>query len=167
MRGLIRAVFSQLKKKVYYYKEEKVYFKHVLSIDGFRNVLRRLEEAKIYITSLTTDRHKQIRNTNQIKKYITHQFDVWHVGRNIKKKLLKLAKKKCNKELNHWIKAIVNHFWWCCASCGGNDKELEEKWTSILYHMNDRHHCIGKGTLSTKSVSTRIYPKKSETVSHI
>ena len=73
-------------------------------------------------------------------KDTTHQFDIWHVGRNIKKKLSKAARKKSNSELNNWIKAIINHFWWCCASCNENALELKEKWTSILYHITDRHH---------------------------
>ena len=38
-----------------------------------------------------------------------------------------------------WIKAIINHFWWSCASCNGNAKELKEKWVSILYHITNRH----------------------------
>ena len=115
-----------------------------MELDGFKNVLRRLEEAKIFIKSLTTDRHKQIRAFfRKCKQYITHQFDVWHVGRNIKKRLIKFAKKKCNQELNAWIKAIINHFWWSCASCHGNAKELEEKWTSILNHITDKHHWRG------------------------
>ena len=58
---------------------------------------------------------------------IQHQFNVWHVGKNIKKKLLSYSRKKKCKKLNPWIKAIINHFWWCCASCHGNVVDLKEK----------------------------------------
>ena len=76
-------------------------------------------------------------------KHILHQFDVWHVGKNIKKKLVKLAKKKSCRSLNQWIKAIINHFRWCCASCEGDPENLKEKWLSILYHITDRHRWKG------------------------
>ena len=42
-----------------------------------------------------TDRHQQIRAYMKKERAdITHQFDIWHVGKNIKKKLVKKAKKK-------------------------------------------------------------------------
>ena len=115
-----------------------------MELDGLKKVLERLESLGLAFKSLTTDRHKQVRKyMRQLKKYISHQFDVWHMGRNIKKQLTKAGKKKSCKELNCWIKAIINHFWWCCASCKGDPIELREKWTSILYHITDRHRWRG------------------------
>ena len=73
------------------------------------------------------------------RKNIKHQRDVWHVGKNIKKKLVKSGKKKANADLQPWIKAIINHFWWCCASCEGNVIMLKEKWLSILNHVCNKH----------------------------
>ena len=73
------------------------------------------------------------------RKDIRHQFDIWHVSKNLKKKLTKIAKKKCCSELHYWIKSIVNHFWWCCASCNGNVVDLREKWLSILNHIKNEH----------------------------
>lgn len=64
-------------------------------------------------------------------------------GTKYQEKLTKAAKKKSCQELGCWIKAIINHFWWCCASCHENPKELYEKWVSILYHISDRHHWEG------------------------
>lgn len=115
-----------------------------MELDGLKHVLQRMSESTISITSLTTDRHKQVRKfMRKEKKEINHQFDVWHMGKNIKKKLSKLAKQKRNMDLNPWIKSIINHFWWACASCNGNATELKEKWTSILYHITDRHQWKG------------------------
>ena len=92
------------------------------------------------IESLTTDRHIQIRAymKNQ-RDDIKHQFDIWHVGKNVKKKLVKLAKKKGCHDLNEWIKSIINHFWWCCANCNKDHMLLREKWVSILHHIRNKH----------------------------
>ena len=38
-----------------------------------------------------------------------------------------------------WIKSIINHFWWCCATSIGKPEQLKEKWMSILYHTTNRH----------------------------
>ena len=116
--------------------------------DGFKSVVDRLQEHGIKIGSITADRLKQIRSyMRKFLKHILHQFDVWHVGKNIKKKLVKLAKKKSCRSLNQWIKAIINHFRWCCASCEGDPENLKEKWLSILYQITDRHQWKGFKTL--------------------
>ena len=66
-----------------------------MELDGLKHVLKRLEEYFLPITSLTTDRHKQVRSyMHKEKGEILHQFDVWHVGKNIKKKLAKFGKQK-------------------------------------------------------------------------
>lgn len=117
-----------------------------MELQGLKNVLRRLEDQKIKVSSLTTDRHKQVRSfLKRERKDINHQFDVWHIGRNIKKKLTKIVKKKSCIDLQPWIKSIINHFWWCCASCEGDLNDLKESWLSILYHITDRHRWkVGK-----------------------
>lgn len=58
---------------------------------------------------------------------ITYQFDVWHVGKSIKKVLFGASKLKACKELKPWIRAIINHFWWRCGSCNGDVLEVKEK----------------------------------------
>ena len=73
------------------------------------------------------------------RNYIKHQFDIWHVGENIKKKLAKKAKKRACNDLNKWIKSVIDHFWWCCASCNNNPVLLREKWVSIRYHIKNKH----------------------------
>ena len=115
-----------------------------MELDGFKKVLERIENNGVKINSLTTDRHKQLRSfIRKERKDIKHQFDVWHVGKNIKKKLLKLAKKITCSDLKPWIKAVINHFWWSCSSCNGNVKELKEKWISILCHVTNKHRWEG------------------------
>ena len=66
-----------------------------------KKVVERLQDFGIKIGSITTDRHKQIRAyMRKFLKHILQQFDVWHVGKNIKKKVAKLAKKKSCRDLN-------------------------------------------------------------------
>lgn len=111
---------------------------------GMVKVLERLEWDGVEIRSLTTDRHKQVRKYLRTEKEdIVHQFDVWHVSKNIKKKLALLAKKKTCKELLNWVKSVVNHFWWACATSKGDPVMLKEKWLSLLNHVQNEHSWPG------------------------
>ena len=38
-----------------------------------------------------------------------------------------------------WIKAIINHLWWCCASSIGSEELIREKWLSMLNHIRGIH----------------------------
>jgi hypothetical protein len=40
-----------------------------------------------------------------------HQFDVWHLTKIIKNKLVQKAKTKGCEHLGLWIKAVRNHLW--------------------------------------------------------
>ena len=61
----------------------------------FQKVLRGMEARDINIKQITTDRHVQIKKfMREERPNISHQFDIWHVCKNIRKKLSKVAKKK-------------------------------------------------------------------------
>ena len=111
---------------------------------GLEILLEKLQKFDLKIASLTTDRHVQIRAFLK-KDYpeLHHQFDVWHFGKSIKKALSSLAKRKDCQPLGLWIKAVVNHLWWCCATCEGDEHLLKEKWLSILYHIRGIHSWEG------------------------
>ena len=49
------------------------------------------------------------------------------------------AKKKGCTDINNWTKSIINHSWWCCATCNKDPTLLREKWVSILYHIRNVH----------------------------
>jgi len=74
---------------------------------------------------------------------IDHQFDIWHFGKSIKKRISQAAKRRDCSELGPWIKSIVNHLWWCCASCEGDEQLLLEKWKSIIFHIQGIHSWDG------------------------
>ena len=74
---------------------------------------------------------------------ISHQVDIWHVCKNIHKKLSKAAKMKSTITLSKWIKSICNHFGGHVATCSGCKHTLREKWRSILFHIQDKNNWLG------------------------
>ena len=61
--------------------------------EGLIRALSRVQKQNFKIKSLTTDRHPQIIKYMREKTKIKHQFDIWHVSKSIKKKLVAAAKK--------------------------------------------------------------------------
>ena len=107
---------------------------------GFKKVLQSIKDSDINITKITTDRHIQVKKyLREEEQDIEHQFDVWHFSKNIKKKLLAASKKRNCNALTKWIKSIINHFWWACATCNGEEELLKEKWTSVIFHVQNKH----------------------------
>lgn len=43
----------------------------------------------------------------------------------------------------------MNHLWWCCETCEGDEVELKEKWLHLLCHMVSKHNW-GNATKYTK-----------------
>ena len=64
---------------------------------------------------------------------------MWHFGKSIKKTLSEIVKKRDCQQVSLWIKAIINHLWWCCASLIGNEELIREKWLSMLNHIRGIH----------------------------
>ena len=111
---------------------------------GFKKVLKEMKDEQIKVSQLTTDRHIQIKKyLREEETEINHQFDVWHFGKNIKKMLLTTAKKKSCNELNNWIRSVINHLWWACATCENDEEMLREKWTSVIFHVQNKHSWTG------------------------
>ena len=64
--------------------------------------------------------------------FVTHQFDVWHFVKNIKKRLHKVGKNKSCENLQKWTKSIPNQR-------NGDEELLPEKWLNILFHVQNIH----------------------------
>lgn len=81
-----------------------------MEVEGFRRCMTYLIEKSFKIKLLATDRYVQIRSlvTKEFPK-IDHQFDVWHLAKSIRKKLLQKSKTSGCEELSSWIRAICNH----------------------------------------------------------
>ncbi|KAJ8049559.1 hypothetical protein HOLleu_02345 [Holothuria leucospilota] len=110
---------------------------------GFKKCVDKIEGNNIKVSLVATDRHAGIRKLIRTDyPHITHNFDVWHFVKSLRKKLLAKAKKKDCDELAPWIQAICNHLWWCCQHCGQDAKTLREMWTSILKHIVNVHSWV-------------------------
>ena len=73
--------------------------------EGFIRVVENLKK-KVNLRAVSTDRHIQIKKlmrTDPRFSEIIHQFDPWHVAKNISKQLVKSSKSKGNKILYRMI----------------------------------------------------------------
>ena len=116
-----------------------------MEAEAFRCCMTYLLDLGFTIQVLAADRHVQIRSIMS-KEYSStnHQFNVWHLSNNLKKKLVQKAKGKGCEELGLWIKAICNHLWWCASNCNGDKDWLQENWTSVVHHIVNQHTFTGE-----------------------
>ena len=107
--------------------------------------LQFLISSGLKIHTLATDRHTGVQSLLK-ENYpdIKHQFDVWHVAKNVTKKLHKKSLKKEANELMPWIRHIGNHLYWSAQSCNGDGELLKAKWMSCIYHITDVHSWNGE-----------------------
>ena len=113
-------------------------------MEGLKRCLNNLSDHGVEIASLATDRHPSVRKTMEDDyTEIRHEYDLWHIVKNIKKRLL--ASKK--EELTPWVNAIANHLWYCASACEGNAILMKEMWTSILHHIKNQHTWTGGAEL--------------------
>lgn len=64
--------------------------------EGFIRTVKRLDE-QLELSAVSTDRHIQIKklmDTDERFTHLIHQFDPWHMAKNINKKLTLLSKQK-------------------------------------------------------------------------
>ena len=74
------------------------------------------------------------------------------------------AKKKDCGEINNWIKSVINHFWWACATCLGDANLLQEKWIGLLYHVRGIHQWQVGGDMKTCEHDDFTELKQAETI---
>ena len=113
-----------------------------MEVLGYERGMDYLLQQGLNIELCTTDRHVQVRKRHKDKYApmgIKHEFDVYHMTNTIRKKLRAMAKKPKLQKIGPWIQSVTNHLWWCAATCGRDADILVEKWTSITYHVTNRH----------------------------
>ena len=111
----------------------------VMEKEGLLRCLDSLKESNLKIAQIATDRHPQICAYFDRQTEIIHQFDLWHVAKSISKKLSAKARSKNTEKLATWIRSVVNHLWWSCASCEGSVEMLRDMWNSTLHHVVNVH----------------------------
>ncbi|XP_035665525.1 uncharacterized protein LOC118408774 [Branchiostoma floridae] len=112
--------------------------------EGLERCLQSLEEDDMNIECLATDRHRGVAAMmRKDYKDIKHEFDIFHVSKNVTSKLRTKAKKATCKPLGEWMKSVSNHLWHSCKTCLENPELLREKWTSLLNHIANRHRWSG------------------------
>ncbi|CAG2211919.1 unnamed protein product [Mytilus edulis] len=95
-----------------------------MELIGFQRSLASIEAADLTVGVVVTDRHVQIRKamaTDHSNK--KHQFDVWHLSKSIKKKILVIKPQKLLNEVKPWIPSICNHIWYCSRQADGDSDE--------------------------------------------
>ncbi|XP_044178092.1 uncharacterized protein LOC122960162 [Acropora millepora] len=104
----------------------------------------------IIIKAFISDRHSQItkwmkdecpKKCRELgKPIIDHFFDLWHIGKKIKKLLTKLSKEKGMEAIGRWKKACVCHFYWCVTSTQAKLQQvILAKFRSFQYHILNQH----------------------------
>ncbi|XP_062602753.1 uncharacterized protein LOC134264468, partial [Saccostrea cucullata] len=107
-----------------------------------RRSVRFLEESRVVISQLVTDRHLQVAKwVRENMPNTVHNIDVWHVAKGLKKKLVALSKEKDCQDVVDWIKSITYHLYWVPSStlADEEDEMKWEKWSSILNHIQNVH----------------------------
>ena len=145
--------FSVVQKKMYGNDLEK---------EGCKELLHRLVSEGITIDTFVTDQNdkigKMMRTADDFKS-INHSFDVWHMAKNLKKKLVKAAKKV--ERLTVWIEPVVTHFWYACEWCDGDGSLLLEIFHSCLLHLANKHAWTEDpfaAQRKTSETTTKPYP---------
>ena len=78
-----------------------------MEVLGFERCLKQLLDNGFVVEAIATDRYVQVRSLMK-RKYpaIKHQFDIWHLGKSIKKKLHAISHKRINTDLSPWSQVI-------------------------------------------------------------
>ncbi|XP_053390057.1 uncharacterized protein LOC128552984 [Mercenaria mercenaria] len=116
-----------------------------MELEGLQRAVSNLKKEGISITEIITDRHLQIQKwIRENLPETRHSFDVWHIAKGIKKKLIGIAKEKDCGVVYSWVKSITNHVYWSAASSKEGDEELiVDKWKSVASHIQNIHHGHG------------------------
>ena len=111
-----------------------------LEVDGCMHALEELLEVGMSIEMLGTDCNYSVALRLRTEHpNITHQYDVYHLDKRVRKKLVAKAKIKENADLLPWIKSVSRHLWYCAHNCHEDPVELLEKWKSAVHHISNRH----------------------------
>lgn len=110
-----------------------------MELEGLRRSLDFIHEW-LDISTLITDRHRQIAKFIRENHDILHLYDIWHIAKGLSKKLEAAAKLKGCNEIRPWIQSIVNHLYWAAVSTEtGQGDLIVAKWVSVVNHIANKH----------------------------
>ncbi|KAH7972204.1 hypothetical protein HPB52_009145 [Rhipicephalus sanguineus] len=108
--------------------------------EGLQRALHELTHLGLQIESLVTDRHSEIKAfMKQYYPAICHLFDLWHIGKGLKKKIVALGRTRQHESVLGWRKTIIRHLYWCAINSKGNEALFLARWLSILRHIVNVH----------------------------
>jgi hypothetical protein len=124
--------------------DENVANSYWLEPEGLERCIKSLEDHGCKVKTLATDRHPSINKMmRETYSHIEHEFDLWHIVKGMKKKLLSNK----NPELLPWVRTISNHLWYSAAFCNGDAVKLKESWLGMLHHITNEHQWISGETV--------------------
>ncbi|KAM4642780.1 uncharacterized protein O3C94_017066 [Discoglossus pictus] len=97
-----------------------------------------IEDVEVHVVA-TECRNGIKKVMNERYNCLSHQYNAWHYGKGLRKKILAASRKQGCQDIAKWIPAIINHLWYSCKACGGNVDELRERWRSFVYHIKNKH----------------------------
>ncbi|KAG1928637.1 hypothetical protein F2P79_023507 [Pimephales promelas] len=113
---------------------------NIMEKEGFIQTVDKLTQ-EIKVVEFCTDAHVQIGALLNPDKgrykdlKIHHSLDMWHGAKNLCKKI---ATVKGQSILLHWLRDIVNHFWWCCKTAETFEQFLA-LWIGVVHHVCNNH----------------------------
>ncbi|XP_052815071.1 uncharacterized protein LOC128242077 isoform X1 [Mya arenaria] len=131
-----------------------------MELEGLKRATDSLRRCGLSLAEIITDRHLQIQKwIRENLPGTVHSFDVWHIGKAVKKKLLALSKEKDCNIVCKWMKSITNHLYWSAASSQGEEGSMiAAKWTSVVNHVQDIH--TGHGDLYQQCTHGPLEPRE-------
>ncbi|XP_064478630.1 uncharacterized protein LOC135391970 isoform X2 [Ornithodoros turicata] len=121
-------------------KSTEVSSSNAMEAYGLQKCLAFLEVQDMVVDSLVTDRHSGIKAMlRESCPHIKHRFDVWHVVKGIKKKLIALSRSTKHNVVKLWIESLTRHAYWCPKTSGDDGELCIAKWVSALNHIVDIH----------------------------
>ena len=108
-----------------------------MEFEGLKRQMKFLAELGISVHTLITDRHLCVNKWMRVNcKAVLHAYDLWHVAKGFKKKLLTQLKQRDNKLLCVLSKAMTNHLYHCVLY-SHSSQVLEAKWLFMEHHIMD------------------------------
>lgn len=110
-------------------------------LEGAKRCFAFLEQLGLTISVFVSDRHRGIAKwIRKTCKQTTQYYDIWHVARSIKKKLLSASKEKGCEVIKEWAKGIRRHLYWSATSTKpGFGSLILAKWNSFMRHVSNKH----------------------------